>query len=140
MADKIDKSLTQGPRGSVTVPGEEQIQETVEEVAVEEQQPPGPIETTQDQNTLIPPSKPQQNLNETLQAQIAFIKEVSPGLEPESQIVVRKNFLDKALQKGLITEEDYNSQLQPLMGKTGEELTKMLENFENMVEQDVSEK
>ena len=98
------------------------------------------IETTQDQNTLIPPSKPQQNLNETLQAQIAFIKEVSPGLEPESQIVVRKNFLDKALQKGLITEEDYNSQLQPLMGKTGEELTKMLENFESMVEQDVSAK
>ena len=98
------------------------------------------IETTEDQNTLIPPSKPQRNPNETLQAQIAFIKEVSPGLEPESQIIVRKNFLDKALQKGLITEEDYNSQLQPLMGKTGEELTKMLENFENMVEQDVSEK
>ena len=47
MADKIDKSLTQGPRGSVTVPGEEQIQETVEEVAVEEQQAPGPIETTE---------------------------------------------------------------------------------------------
>ena len=33
------------------------------------------IETTEDQNTLIPPSKPQQNPNETLQAQIAFIKE-----------------------------------------------------------------
>ena len=47
MADKIDKSLTQGPRGSVTVPGEEKIQETVEEVAVEEQQAPGPIETTE---------------------------------------------------------------------------------------------
>ena len=47
MADKIDKSLTQGPRGSVTVPGEEEIQETVEEVAVEEQQAPGPIETTE---------------------------------------------------------------------------------------------
>ena len=34
MADKIDKSLTQGPRGSVTLPGEEEIQEAVEEVSV----------------------------------------------------------------------------------------------------------
>ncbi len=47
MADKIDKSLTQGPRGSVTVPGEEQIQESVEEVAVEEQHAPGPFKTTE---------------------------------------------------------------------------------------------
>jgi len=46
MADKIDKSLTQGPRGSAIVPGEEKIQEAVEEIAVEEQQAPGPIETT----------------------------------------------------------------------------------------------
>jgi len=96
------------------------------------------IETTETSDVLVPPQKPGEE--KSLQEQIEFIKKVSPGLEPESQIVVRKNFLDKALQKGLITEEDYNSQLQPLMGKTGEELTKMLENFENMVEQDVSEK
>ena len=96
------------------------------------------IETTETSDVLVPPQKPGEE--KSLQEQIEFIKKVSPGLEPESQIVVRKNFLDKALQKGLITEEDYNSQLQPLMGKTGEELTKVLENFENMVEQDVSEK
>jgi len=47
MADKIDKSLTQGPRGSAIIPGEEQIQEAVQEVAVEEQQAPGPIEKTE---------------------------------------------------------------------------------------------
>ena len=47
MADKIDKSLTQGPRGSAIIPGEEQIQEAVQEVAVEEQQAPGPIEQTE---------------------------------------------------------------------------------------------
>ena len=47
MADKIDKSLTQGPRGSITLPSDEEIQETVQEVAVEEQQGPGPIETTE---------------------------------------------------------------------------------------------
>ena len=50
MADKIDKSLTQGPRGSVTIPGDEQIQETVEEVSVEEEQGPGPIETTENED------------------------------------------------------------------------------------------
>ena len=50
MADKIDKSLTQGPRGSVTIPGEEQIQVTVQEVAVEEQQAPGPVETTENED------------------------------------------------------------------------------------------
>ena len=47
MADKIDKSLTQGPRGSITLPSDEEVRETVEEVAVEEQQAPGPIETTE---------------------------------------------------------------------------------------------
>ena len=30
MADKINKSLTQGPRGSVNIPGEEEITEAVE--------------------------------------------------------------------------------------------------------------
>ena len=50
MADKIDKSLTQGPRGTVTVPGDEEIKEKFEEVAVEEQQAPGPIETTENED------------------------------------------------------------------------------------------
>jgi len=36
MADKIDKSLTQGPRGSVRLPGEEEVQSAVEEVAVKD--------------------------------------------------------------------------------------------------------
>ena len=50
MADKIDKSLTQGPRGSVTIPGEEEVQETVKEVSVEEEQAPGPIETIENED------------------------------------------------------------------------------------------
>ena len=29
MADKVDKSLTQGPRGSAIIPGEEQITEAI---------------------------------------------------------------------------------------------------------------
>ena len=50
MVDKIDKSLTQGPRGSVTIPGEEEVQETVKEVSVEEEQAPGPIETIENED------------------------------------------------------------------------------------------
>jgi len=44
MADKIDKSLTQGPRDSVTIPSEEELTEKIQEVAIEEQQQKGPVE------------------------------------------------------------------------------------------------
>ena len=47
MADKVDKSLTQGPRGSAIIPGEEQIQEAVVEEQVTQEQAPGPIEQTE---------------------------------------------------------------------------------------------
>jgi hypothetical protein len=47
MADKVDKSLTQGPRGSAIIPGEEQIQEAIVEEQVTEEQAPGPIEQTE---------------------------------------------------------------------------------------------
>ena len=41
MADKIDKSLTQGPRGSVQIPGEEEITEAVETSVEAQQEAPG---------------------------------------------------------------------------------------------------
>ena len=44
MADKIDKSLTQGPRGSVQIPGEEEISEAVETSVEAQEQAPGPVE------------------------------------------------------------------------------------------------
>ena len=44
MADKIDKSLTQGPRSSVNIPGQEQIEEAIEQEVVETQDAPGPVE------------------------------------------------------------------------------------------------
>ena len=44
MADKIDKSLTQGPRGSVTIPGEEEITEEVVQAAEEVETSKGPVE------------------------------------------------------------------------------------------------
>jgi hypothetical protein len=50
MADKIDKSLTQGPRGSVSIPGEEEITEAVETSVETEQQAPGPVEVTEQED------------------------------------------------------------------------------------------
>ena len=47
MADKIDKSLTQGPRGSVSIPGEEEITEAVEPSVEAQEQAPGPVEVTE---------------------------------------------------------------------------------------------
>ena len=44
MADKIDKSLTQGPRGSVTIPGDEEITEEVVQAAEEVETSKGPVE------------------------------------------------------------------------------------------------
>jgi hypothetical protein len=42
MADKIDKSLTQSPRGSVELPSAEEIKETVVEAQEEISEAPGP--------------------------------------------------------------------------------------------------
>ena len=47
MADQVDKSLTQGPRGSAIIPGEEQLQQAVEIEQEEQQQASGDIETTE---------------------------------------------------------------------------------------------
>ena len=50
MADKIDKSLTQGPRGSVNIPGEEEITEAVETSVEAQEQAPGPVEVTEQED------------------------------------------------------------------------------------------
>ena len=50
MADKIDKSLTQSPRGSVELPSEEDIQETVVEAQEEVSEAPGPVEVNEQED------------------------------------------------------------------------------------------
>jgi len=50
MADKIDKSLTQSPRGSVELPSEEDIQETVVEAQEEISEAPGPVEVNEQED------------------------------------------------------------------------------------------
>ena len=50
MADKIDKALTQEPRKELNIPGQEEIQESVEqEIAVEESQK-GPVEVQEEED------------------------------------------------------------------------------------------
>ena len=50
MADKIDKSLTQSPRGSIELPSEEDIQETVVEAQEEISEAPGPVEVNEQED------------------------------------------------------------------------------------------
>jgi|TARA_A100001391_G_scaffold107375_2_gene71958 hypothetical protein len=96
------------------------------------------IETAETSNTLIPPQKPEQE--KSLQEQIEFIKKISPGMGPKGQLYIREQFLKKALEKGLITEEDFFEAVKPLFGETGEKITEKIDQYENMVEKDVSEK
>tara|TARA_R100001443_G_scaffold97322_1_gene104200 strand:- start:651 stop:1025 length:375 start_codon:yes stop_codon:yes gene_type:complete len=96
------------------------------------------IETTEDEKTLIPPKKPLEE--KSLQEQIEFIKKVSPGIDPKSQMYIREQFLKKALNKGLITEEDFIEAVKPLFGETGEKVTKSIDEYEEMVEEGASSK
>jgi len=50
MADKIDKSLTQSPRGSIEIPSQEDIQETVVEAQEELSKAPGPVEVNEQED------------------------------------------------------------------------------------------
>jgi len=50
MADKIDKSLTQSPRGSVELPSAEEIKETVVEAQEEISEAPGPVEVNEQED------------------------------------------------------------------------------------------
>ena len=50
MADKIDKSLTQSPRGSIELPSEEVVAETVVETQEDLEQAPGPVEVNEQED------------------------------------------------------------------------------------------
>ena len=50
MADKIDKSLTQSPRGSIELPSEEAVAETVVETQEDLEQAPGPVEVNEQED------------------------------------------------------------------------------------------
>ena len=48
MADKIDKALTQEPRKELNIPGQEEIQEAVEQEIAVEQSKKGPVEVQEE--------------------------------------------------------------------------------------------
>ncbi len=50
MADKVDKSLTQSPRGSIELPSQEEVQEAVVETQEAVEQAPGPVEVNEQED------------------------------------------------------------------------------------------
>ena len=71
--------------------------------------------------------KPQKTLKENLQ----FLNEIKGGISPKSTTYMLKEYLDKALKNKQITKEKYNKMLMPFFGKTGEGITKKIEEYEN---------
>ena len=97
------------------------------------------IETTEQQKTLVPPQKPQEG--RTLAEEMEFIKKIDQtNPSPQLKLLVRQKALERALKKGLITQEDFNKAVQPLFGETGEKITKSIEEYEEMVEKDATNK
>ena len=92
------------------------------------------IETTQDQ-TLIPPKKPGEKL--TLNEEIEALKKVLPAFEPQSQVYRIQRFYEKALEKGLIDQEDFNEGIKFLQS---DKVTKTVSDFDKMVEEDATNK
>ena len=93
------------------------------------------IETTKTSNTLVPPQKPGTEL--TLDDEIEILKKTLPAFEPESQVYRTQKFLERALKKGLIDQEDFNEGIQFLQS---DEVTKTISDFEEMVEEDATNK
>ena len=61
---------------------------------------------------------------------LTLLNEIKGGVSPSTKIYLLKEFMDKALERGEITEERYNEMLMPFFGKTGEGITSQIENFE----------
>ena len=61
---------------------------------------------------------------------LTLLNEIKGGVSPSTKIYLLKEFMDKALKRGEITEERYNEMLMPFFGETGEGITSQIENFE----------
>ena len=93
------------------------------------------IETTETSDTIVPPPKPGNEL--TLDDEVEALKKVLPAFEPQSQVYRVQQFLERALKKGLIAQEDFNEGIQFLQS---DEVTKTISDFEEMVEEDATNK
>ena len=93
------------------------------------------IETAETSNTLVPPQKPGTEL--TLDDEVEALKKVLPAFEPQSQVYRVQKFLERALQKGLIDQDDFDQGIQSLQS---DKVTKTISDFEEMVEEDATNK
>jgi hypothetical protein len=86
--------------------------------------------TTSMYGAAVPEGTPvmeEESLNENLE----FLNKVKGGISPSSRIYVLKQYLDKALQRGEITEEKYQEMLMPFFGAMGEKVTEQIDEYEN---------
>ena len=86
--------------------------------------------TTSMYGAAVPEGTPvmeEESLNENLE----FLNKVKGGISPSSRIYVLKQYLDKALQRGEITEEKYQEMLMPFFGAMGEKVTEQIDKYEN---------
>ena len=86
--------------------------------------------TTSMYGAAVPEGTPvmeEKSLNENLE----FLNKVKGGISPSSRIYVLKQYLDKALQRGEITEEKYQEMLMPFFGAMGEKVTEQIDEYEN---------
>jgi len=86
--------------------------------------------TTSMYGAAVPEGTPvmeEESLNENLE----FLNKVKGGISPSSRIYVLKQYLDKALQRGEITEEKYQEMLMPFFGAMGEKVTEQIKEYEN---------
>ena len=93
------------------------------------------IETAETSDTIVPPQKPGNEL--TLDDEVEALKKVLPAFEPQSQVYRFQQFLERALKKGLIDQEDFNEGIQSLQS---DKVTKTISDFEEMVEEDATNK
>jgi uncharacterized NAD(P)/FAD-binding protein YdhS len=93
------------------------------------------IETTETSDVLVPPQKPGSQL--TLNDEVEALKKILPAFEPKSQVYRVQKFLEKALEKGLIDQKDFNQGIESLQS---DKVTKTITDFDEMVEEDATNK
>jgi hypothetical protein len=86
--------------------------------------------TTSMYGAAVPEGTPvmeEESLNENLE----FLNKAKEGMSPSSRIYILKEYLDKALQRGEITQEKYQEMLMPFFGAMGEKVTEQIKEYEN---------
>jgi hypothetical protein len=76
---------------------------------------------------ITPKPKPGRSLQEKLNT----LRKVARGLSPDSRVKLMTHFLNEAVQKGEITQEQRTEYVMPFFGETGEKVTKQIDQYED---------